>query len=548
MLGNIKFSTSTPLVNIDRRPKPWGLGLDRCGLVTSLDVTIVFTLVLLVVLGLSLRVTQLGAIGFAEDEANKLDAIHAYERGDYSANAEHPMLMKVLMLISRHAAPNASEEASLRFPNALIGALTVIPIFLLTAAFFDRWTALLAASFWAFGINAITHNRIGKEDSLLVFFMLFAFYFFLRAKQTTPLNKEVRHKNYMASAVSFGLMIASKYFPHYLGLNMLFHHNFHAYPPRADETSAKTPGLFFILIIAVYLLASPAILMPQVWQYMNAYMGERLLSHSGYLFAGQLYKNNMSSSPFWGTPIYFYLLFLAIKVPLLTLGAFLFGLAVSIKRRRELGYAFLIFMFLFWIVPYSLIGGKWLRYTLSVMPFVYMIAAVGVMALVRWGKSRLPAAKQVSVLPAGVAILLFVLPPAWIAYSHGPHYALYTNALAANQAGFYFPHDEFYDDGLREAIKHVCEQAPKGATIAHETPAVVRHYLTTFERTDLISHPISASDFNPANASGPVYVIAQRGRTYFENRDELSFVRANFRKVDEVTIDGLSAVEVFVNR
>ena len=56
--------------------------------------------------------------------------------------------------------------------------------------------------------------------------------------------------------------------------------------------------------------------MPQVWQYMNAYTGERLLSHSGYLFAGQLYKNNMSSSPFWGTPVYFYLLFLAIKVPL----------------------------------------------------------------------------------------------------------------------------------------------------------------------------------------------------------------------------------------
>ena len=548
MLGNIKFSTSTPLVNIEPRPKPWGLGLNRFGLVTNLDVTIVSTLALLVVLGLGLRVTQLDAIGFAEDEMNKLDAIHAYERGDFSANAEHPMLMKVLMLVSRHAAPNASEEASLRFPNALIGALTVIPIFLLTAAFFDRWTALLAAAFWAFGINAITHNRIGKEDSLLVFFMLFAFYFFLRAKQTTPLNKELRQKNYIASAVSFGLMIASKYFPHYLGLNMLFHHNFHAYTPKEGEAGAKTPGLFFVLIIVVFLVASPAIFMPQVWQYMDAYMGERLLSHSGYLFAGQLYKNNMSSSPFWGTPIYFYLLFFAIKVPLLTLGAFLFGLAVSIKRRRELGYAFLIFMFLFWIVPYSLIGGKWLRYTLSVMPFVYMIAAVGVMAFVRWGKSRLPTAKQVSVLPAGVAILFFVLLPAWIAYSHGPHYALYTNVLAANQAGFYFPHDEFYDDGLREAIKHVCEQAPKGATIAHETPAVVRHYLTTFDRTDLISHPISASDFNPANASGPVYVIAQRGRTYFENRDELSFVRANFRKIDEVTIDGLSAVEVFANR
>ncbi len=82
-----------------------------------------------------------------------------------------------------------SEEAALRFPNALIGALTVIPLFLLTLAFFDRWHALLAAAFWAVGINAITHNRIGKEDSLLVFFMLFAFFFFVRAKQISPVEQ-----------------------------------------------------------------------------------------------------------------------------------------------------------------------------------------------------------------------------------------------------------------------------------------------------------------------------------------------------------------------
>ena len=83
------------------------------------------------------------------------------------------------------------------------------------------------------------------------------------------------------------------------------------------------------MIVGVFLLASPAVLLPEVWQYMNAYMGERLLTHSGYLFAGQLYKNNMSSSPFWGTPIYFYLLFLAIKVPLMTLLAFLDRARVS---------------------------------------------------------------------------------------------------------------------------------------------------------------------------------------------------------------------------
>jgi dolichyl-phosphate-mannose-protein mannosyltransferase len=536
--GSFKFDSSAPAVNVPV--------IDRLGLVATLDWTVVGTLALLIILGFGLRITQLGAIGFAEDEMNKLDAIHAYERGDYSANSEHPMVMKLLMWASLRNASLDTEEAALRLPNALIGALTVIPLFLLTAAFFDRWTALLAAAFWALGINAITHNRIGKEDSLLVFFMLFAFYFFLRAKQISPADKLSRTRRYAASAVSFGLMIASKYFPHYLGLNMLFHHSFHVRPARPNEPSGRTPGWFFIVIAGVFLLATPAVLMPEVWQYMNAYMGERLLTHSGYLFAGRLYKNNMSSSPFWGTPIYFYLLFLAIKVPLLTLLAFLAGAFFAVKRRHEAGYAFLIFMFVFWIVPYSLIGGKWLRYTLSLMPFVYMIAAVGVRALINWAITRFRDSRRASLVVSTVAVIVFVCVPAWTAFANRPHYALYTNALGGGQSGFFFPHDEFYDDGLREAIKFVCEQAPQGATIAHETPAVVRHYLAQFGRTDLNSQAISSREFDVRTASGPVYVIAQRGRTYFENREELDSVRANFRRIHEIKIAGASAVEVFV--
>jgi hypothetical protein len=537
---NLKLNSSAPAINV--------LGTDRLGLVTTLDWTIVGTLALLIVLGFGLRVTQLGAIGFAEDEMNKLDAIHAYERGDFSANSEHPMVMKLLMWASVRMGLMDSEEAALRLPNALIGALTVIPLFLLTAAFFDRWTALLAAAFWAFGINAITHNRIGKEDSLLVFFMLFAFYFFVRAKQISPVNKSSRSRRYAASAVSFGLMIASKYFPHYLGLNLLFHHNFHMREARPNEPSGAIPGWFFIVIVGVFLLVSPAVLMPEVWQYMNAYMGERLLTHSGYLFAGQLYKNNMSSSPFWGTPFYFYLLFLAIKIPVITLVAFLTGVVLAIRKPRHLGHAFLLFMFMFWIVPYSLIGGKWLRYTLSLMPFVYMFAAVGVVSLVRWARARVPSSKPASLAVSAVAVLLFVCVPAWTAFAQRPHYALYTNVLGGGRAGYFFPHDEFYDDGLREAVKYVCEHAPQGATIAHETPAVVRHYLSTFGREDLKSQTISSPQFNVTSASGPVYVMLQRGRTYFENREELETVRAKFNRIHEVNINGATAVEVFTNQ
>lgn len=541
MAENLKLeSSAAPALNLPRT--------DRLGLITTLDRTIVGTLALLILLGFGLRVTQLDASGFAEDEMNKLDAIHAYERGDFAANSEHPMLMKLLMWASLRGAPVDSEEAALRLPNALIGALTVIPLFLLTAAFFDQRTALLAAAFWAVGINAITHNRIGKEDTLLVFFMLFGFYFFLRAKQISTLKHASRMRRYAASAVSFGLMIASKYFPHYFGLNMLFHHNFRVRQPEPNDPGGKTPGWFYLSIVAVFVIASPTVLMPSVWNYMNAYMGEKLLTHSGYLFAGQLYKNNMSSTPFWGTPLYFYLLFLAVKVPLLTLLAFVIGLVISIRRWRNVGYAFLLFMLLFWLVPYSLIGAKWLRYTLSLMPFVYMIAAVGVVALIQWAHWRFPGSPRASLVLPAIAAVLFVCLPAWTAFAHGPHYALYTNALGGGRAGYFFPHDEFYDDGVREAVKFVCNNAPQGATIANETPGVVRYYLSVYGRTDLNSQVISSREFDVTAAPGPVYVIVQSGRTYFENREEFEAVRAKFRKVDEVKINGATAAEIFVNQ
>ncbi len=514
--------------------------------------TIIVALTFLIAIGLGFRVSRLGAIGFAEDEVNKVDAIEAYSRGDITVNAEHPMLMKALMYLSatrlgQGGGPDTlSHEVAYRLPNAIFGALSVIPLFLLTAAFFDRWTGLLAAGFWAVGVNAITINRIGKEDTLLVFFMLFAFYFYLRAKQTSTRDLKTRGKNYLLSGISFGLMLASKYFPNYLGLNALYHQFFRVRKSEPGDPPGKTAKVFYIALVLAFLVANPPILVPEVWSYLNEYMGEKLLVHSGYLFADHLYINLVSHTPF-GTPLYFYLVFMAVKIPLLVLGAFIAGLAVSIKRRVHPAYAFALFMFLLWIIPYSLIGAKWLRYTLSLMPFVYILAAIGVIELIRFMNRRLRLAAQGRAIVSAILVVIFLGLPALAAYSASPHFALYTNALGRNHIGYFFPHDEFYDDGLREAILFVCRNAPQSAIIAHETPAVTRYYLRKFGRSDLNSLAVSAPEFNPSNLSGPAYIIIQRGRTYFENREKIAFVRTHFRKMHEEKVNGLIAAEVFVN-
>ena len=134
-------------------------------------------------------------------------------------------------------------------------------------------------------------------------------------------------------------------------------------------------------------------------------------------------------------------------------------------------------MFTLWIIPYSLFGAKWLRYTLGLIPFVYMIAAVGIAALVRSVSAFSKGANAERALryASALAILIFIAWPAWTAYANRPHYAAYTNAFGGGRVGYFFPHDEFYDDGLREAIEFICKTAPQGATIAHETPGVLNN-------------------------------------------------------------------------
>jgi predicted membrane-bound dolichyl-phosphate-mannose-protein mannosyltransferase len=523
---------------------------------------VIAALALFVLLGFGLRLSGITAVGFAEDEINKLDAVRAYEQGDISPNAEHPMLMKSLIYLSMQAqqAWNAraenklSDEAALRFPNLLFGALTAVPLFLLTSALFDRRTGLIAAALWAFGVNAITYNRIAKEDTLLVFFMLFGFYFYLRGKQTSGYDQQRKRRRYAWSGVAFGLMMASKYFPHYFGLNALYHYLFRVREREPGEPTGKVPPIYYILIAVAFLLANPAVLLPQTWQYLNAYTSEKLLTHTGYLMGDHLYKNNPSSTPFWGTPLYFYALFLAIKVPVPVLLAFLVGLVQCVRRWRQPGHGFLLLMFLLWIIPYSLFGAKWLRYTLSLMPFAYMIAAVGIVALIHWCVSLFKstgasAPQRTTRIATAVALLIFIALPAWTAYSSGPHYAAYTNALGGGRVGYYFPHDEFYDDGLREAIRFVCERAPHSATIAHETPAAVRYYLAQCGRTDLQSRVLSAADFKLEDElKRPAYIIIQRGRTYFENQDKIKEARARLPLVYEVKVEGASAAEVYATR
>jgi hypothetical protein len=82
----------------------------------------------------------------------------------------------------------------------------------------------------------------------MVFFMLFAFYLFIQAKKADGNDRKLVKRLKNLSAVSFGLMMASKYFPHYMGLNMLYHHNYSMRERTPGEQRWTTPLSFFVIM------------------------------------------------------------------------------------------------------------------------------------------------------------------------------------------------------------------------------------------------------------------------------------------------------------
>src|SRR5262249_3367194 len=252
-------------------------------------------LLALTVLALAVRVSALSTYGFSEDEINKVRAIEAYRAGQFSANAEHPMLMKLAMWGSvsltnawnRHVASDktVSLETAIRLPNAIAGAATTVAVFGVADLLFGAPVGLVGAAIWALDVNAIATNRIGKEDSLLLLFFLVAVFCYERAKRIGSVDLRRAQRWYALSGAAFGLMFASKYMLHYFGIYALFNLLTDLQPGsnKPDRIS------YFGAMGLAFLVANPALILPATWRYIASYLQGDMLLHHGYLYAGALY-------------------------------------------------------------------------------------------------------------------------------------------------------------------------------------------------------------------------------------------------------------------
>ena len=494
------------------------------------------------------RTNALATYGLSEDELNKIQAVEQYRNGQFGANAEHPMLMKLAVWSSidlarawNRLAPSGhamSIETAIRLPNAMAGAAVAVALYGVADLLFGGAAAVAVSLIWAFDVNAIAINRIGKEDTFLLLFFVLAMYCYERAKRIGITDLTRAQRWYTASGAAFGLMLASKYMPHYLGIYALF-----------NVLTDSTPGAnrpswlrYYGAMCAAFLLANPIVVLPDTWRYMASYVQGDMLAHHGYLYNGALYVTNVPISPL-GVPVTYYLRFIATKVPMVLLAAVVPGVIEMVRRRGERGFVLLRVLAIFLLVPYSLMAAKFLRYVLPMLATIDLIAAVGLVAGIGWlmRKSWLSVATRATV--SVLALVVFAAGVVSAQQSAAPFYSLFENEIGARGGTMPAFPEGTYDYGVREAVGAIAAAAAPSAAIVTDAPAVVAYYLRRTARSDVTVRTLSADGL--ITGASDTWVIVQDEHMTFENRLLIEHLRRREKPWLDYRVDGVIAAQVF---
>src|SRR5207244_6162185 len=124
-----------------------------------------------------------------------------------------------------------------------------------------------------------------------------------------------------------------------------------------------------------FLIFDPTIFLPGTWRAMLKFISYGNIGHDSYEFMGRLYSHRVTD---WlkGEPWYFYLVLIAVKEPLLTLLGFILGVGALFRKQCGDGRYFPLFWLFIWGVTFSFVGGKFTRYSTSLLPAIMIAAAV----------------------------------------------------------------------------------------------------------------------------------------------------------------------------
>ena len=476
---------------------------------------------LLTVLALSARLYRVDFNSLSEDEVAKWSAVQEYRHGHFAGvNSEHPMLPKMLawaslttgerwgQVAATHGWPSLRPEGWLRLPNVLFGAATTAILFLLCRRMMGVAGSFAASFFWAVAPLPVALNRLTKEETPLTFFTLLACYFYCRAQQADA-GRTIRQW-YDLSAISFGLGLASQYILHLVGLNALAW-LFAGRMGLNRKPSQFRYRRFFLVLLLAFVVVNPVILSPANFNAIVHWLHHDGVTHTGYDFDGRLYMN-FPSLLLAGVPWFYYLWLFLVKTPIPILIAVIVGSVLLLRDRRTLASCFFLAFGVVQLAGLSVSGAKWIRYSLPLLPFLYLAGGYAVQRTLNAAKGKALAYALVG--PAAVILLGW---PLLGLQSWAPYYSFYLNSIGGGHQNItrYFAMDEVSEFDTREVAQKVCPFAPAAERVATARPMSMAYYLQACGRADLQVVPLYDTHYVPRDGD---LIVLEPSRRFFETQ------------------------------
>ena len=503
---------------------------------------------LLTVLAFAVRIDHIGFNSLSEDETAKWGAIHDYRQGHFvGVNSEHPMLPKILAwgsisfgehwtkFSSRHGWPSLNPEGWLRLPYVLFGAGTAGILFLLCRRMMGLAGSIAASFFWAVSPLPVAINRLGKEETPLTFFTLLACYFYCRAKQAE--SDASTRQWYDLSAMSCGLAFASQYIAHLFGINQLAW-----YLAGRNGLDQKPLGSgykrFFLVIFVTFALVNPVFFSPTNFSAVVNWVHHGGVRHSGYAFDGTMYMN-FPGRLFAGVPWYFYFWLLLVKTPIPILAAVIVGSILLIRDRRTLASCYFLSFGALQLIVLSICGAKWIRYSLSVTPFLFLAGGYAVQQTWNFLREK----KMSPALAAAAAVILLGWPIVEL-HSWAPYYPLYLNSIGGGTKNIarYFAPDEVSEFDTREVAEQVCPSAPAATRLATARPMSMAYYLGSCGRADIQVVALYEKSYAPRKGD---LIVLEPSRRFVETQKYFDAMAQSDMSHQEVRVGPIVASTIY---
>ena len=505
---------------------------------------------LLTVLAFSVRLYRVDFNSLSEDEVAKWAAIQEYRHGHFAGiNSEHPMLPKVLAWASLaagehwsriaavHGWSSLNPEGWLRLPNLLFGAATTAIVFLLCRRMMGLAGSFAASFFWAIAPLPVALNRLTKEETPLTFFTLLACYFYCRAAQPADQDKSAR-RWYDLSAIGFGLALASQYILHLLGLNAMawFLAGRNGLSRKPSQFSYKR---FFLVMFLTFVVVNPVILSPANFNGILHWLHHDGVKHSGYDFDGTLYMN-FPARLLAGVPWFYYLWLVLVKTPIPILIAVIVGSALLLRDRRTLASCFFLSLGVVQLAGLSVSGAKWIRYSLPLLPFLYLAGGYAVQQTLKAAKGKLLSRALV-----GFAAVILLGWPLLELHSWAPYYSFYLNSIGGEKQNIarYFAPDEVSEFDTREVAQKVCPFAPVATTVATARPMSMAYYLHACGRVDLQIVPLYDTHYAPHDGD---LIVLEPSRRFFETQRFFDALGNSGMPHSEIRVGPVSASTIYL--